>query len=154
VIVLDTTVLVYAKGESHPLRDPCRELLSLIGEGWIEATTTAEVIQEFVHVRARRRGRTDAVSLGGDYAELLAPLVSIGDDVLRLGLRLFERVKQLHAFDAVLAAAATSAGASALVSADRAFARVPGIRHVAPDEQGIRTLFQTENPPPDPATGA
>ena len=55
MIVLDTTVLVYAKGIDHPLRQPCRKLIDLIADGRIEATTTVEVIQEFVHVRARRR---------------------------------------------------------------------------------------------------
>jgi len=64
MIVLDTTVFVYAKGADHPLRDPCRELIAAIADERIEATTTAEVIGEFVHVRARRRGRGDAAALG------------------------------------------------------------------------------------------
>ena len=75
MILLDTTVLVYAKGQDHPLRDPCRELIAAVAEQRIEATTTVEVIQEFVHVRSRRTGRADAAALGRDYAELLAPLL-------------------------------------------------------------------------------
>ena len=63
MIVLDTTVLAYAVGEAHPLRDPCRRLLAAHAEGRIEATTTVEVIQEFAHIRARRRTRPDAVRL-------------------------------------------------------------------------------------------
>ena len=54
MIVLDTTVLVYAKGAEHPLRAPCRELVERIAEGAVQATTSVEVIQEFVHIRARR----------------------------------------------------------------------------------------------------
>lgn len=77
MIVLDTTVLVYAKGAEHPLRDPCRDLVAAIADERIAATTTAEVIQEFVHVRARRRDRSDAAALGRDYAELLSPLLTI-----------------------------------------------------------------------------
>jgi predicted nucleic acid-binding protein len=58
MIVLDTVVLVYAKGAEHPRREPCRELVAAIAEERIEATTTGEVIQEFVHrLRQRRRGR-------------------------------------------------------------------------------------------------
>jgi predicted nucleic acid-binding protein len=41
VILLDTTVLVYAKGEDHPLRDPCRELIAAVADRRIEATTPA-----------------------------------------------------------------------------------------------------------------
>lgn len=78
MIVLDTTVLVYAKGAEHPLRDPCRDLVAAIADERIAATTTAEVIQEFVHVRARRRDRSDAAALGRvTYAELLSPLLTI-----------------------------------------------------------------------------
>jgi predicted nucleic acid-binding protein len=141
MIVLDTTVLVYAKGSEHPLRGPCRDLVAAIADGAVEATTTVEAIQEFVHVRARRRGREDAATLGCDYAELLSPLLAIEEDHLRRGLALFERVEDLGAFDAVLAAAAIGAGATALVSADRGFAEVPSLPHVAPDAAGVSGLL-------------
>ncbi|HEV3323761.1 MAG TPA: type II toxin-antitoxin system VapC family toxin, partial [Solirubrobacteraceae bacterium] len=88
MIVLDTTVLVYAKGAAHPLRDPCRRLIEAIGQEELDATSTVEVIQEFVHVRSQRRERSDAVSLGGDYADLLAPLLTVDDEHLRRGLSL------------------------------------------------------------------
>jgi hypothetical protein len=141
VIVLDTTVLVYAKGEDHPLRGPCRDLIAAIGDGALEATTSVEVIQEFVHVRARRRGRKDAARLGQDYSELLSPLLSTGSEDPRRGLDLFQELEALDAFDAVLAAAAVGAGAAPLVSADRAFAGVSQLRHVIPDEAGIEELI-------------
>ena len=54
MIVLDTTVLVYALGGEHALREPCQRLVEAVAEGRVEATTTVEVIQEFVRVRARR----------------------------------------------------------------------------------------------------
>lgn len=141
MIVVDTTVLVYAKGADHPLRDPCRELIVAIAEERIEATTTAEVIQEFVHVRARRRDRGDAAALGRDYAELLSPLLNVSREQLDRGLALFETTPRLGAFDAVLAAVAIHSGAAALVSADVAFAELPGIAHVVPDTAGISGLF-------------
>jgi predicted nucleic acid-binding protein len=141
VIVLDTTVLVYAKGATHPLRDSCRRLIAAIAGGEIQATTTVEVIQEFVHVRARRRGRADAVALGSDYAELLSPLLSVNLEDLRHGLSMFERSEQLGAFDAVLAAAAISASADALVSADAAFSALSTVPHVVPDESGVASLL-------------
>jgi len=60
MIVVDTTVLVYAVGTDHPLREPCQRLIRAIADGTILATTTIEVVQEFTHVRARRRDRKDA----------------------------------------------------------------------------------------------
>lgn len=141
MIVLDTTVLVYAKGADHPLRDPSRRLIAAVAERALQATTTVEAIQEFVHVRARRRGRADAVALGNDYSDLLSPLLTVTGDHLRHGLSIFEHSEQLGAFDAILAAAALSAGASALVSADTAFAAIPTLSHVVPNEHGVTGLL-------------
>lgn len=141
MILLDTTVLVYAVGLEHPFRDPCRDLIDAIGTGRVPATTTAEVIQEFVHVRARRADRDEAARLGGDYAAMLAPLLAPGEDELSDGLDLFRRSPRLGAFDAVLAAIGLNAGVTALVSADRAFAGVSGLAHVIPDAATVATLI-------------
>lgn len=142
MIVLDTTVLVYAKGADHPLREPCRDLIVAIAAGAVQATTSVEAIQEFVHVRARRRDRTDAASLGRDYSSLLSPLLEVDGASLSSGLGLFERVGGVGAFDAVLAAAAMAAGAAALVSADVGFGEVPGLTHVVPDAAGVARLLE------------
>lgn len=141
MIVFDTTVLVYAKGAEHPLRDPARRLIAAVADRELQATTTVEAIQEFVHVRARRRGRADAVALGNDYSDLLSPLLTVSSDDLRHGLSLFERSERLGAFDAVIAAAAISAGAQALVSADKAFAALTTLTHIVPDEPGVTALL-------------
>jgi predicted nucleic acid-binding protein len=143
VIVLDTTVLVYAVGAEHPLRDPCARLVEAIGAGAIQATTTVEVIEEFVHVGARRRGRSDSARLGSDYAELLSPLLSVTPEHLLTGLALFERHERLDSFDAVLVAATAARGATALVSADAAFRDLPEIAHVTPDDVGVTALLST-----------
>ena len=141
MIVLDTTVLVYALGSDHPLRDPCRRLLASARDGAIQASTTVEVIQEFVHVRARRRNRPDAVEIAGAYIALLSPLLVADEERLLRALRLFRENDAIGAFDAVLAAAAVEAGAEALVSADRGFSRVAGLSHVVPDSDGVASLL-------------
>jgi predicted nucleic acid-binding protein len=143
MIVLDTTVLVYAKGAGHPLRDPCRDLISAIADGRLAATTTVEVIQEFAHVRAQRRGRADAAALAEDYVELLAPLLAVTAEDLGAGLALFAGAEGLGAFDAVLAATAIGSR-SPLVSADTAFAGVAELVHVVPDVGGIRSLLSSQ----------
>lgn len=141
MIVLDTTVLVYAAGTEHPYRQPCRALVEAVDAGTIRATTTVEVIQEFAHVRSRRRDRADARRLAEDFTDLLSPLLTVSERDLREGLERWERAGDIGAFDAVLAAAARAAGASALVSSDRAFATVQGLAHVLPDDDGIAALL-------------
>ena len=124
MIVLDTTVLAYAVGTEHPLREPSRRLLKALGEGTVTASTTVDVIQEFAHGYARRRPRADAAAQARRYATLLAPLLSPTETDLAAGLQLFEKQDRLDAFDAVLAATTIAHEAKALVSADRAFASV------------------------------
>lgn len=118
MILLDTTVLVYAVGGDHPLRAPAAALVEAVGRGAAQATTTVEVIQEFTHVRARRRGRSDAADLAAEYAALLAPLTPATSADLAAGLRLFRDANEIGCSDAVLAAVARRRSAS-LVTADR-----------------------------------
>ena len=141
MIVLDTTVLVYAVGVDHPLREPCQQLIRAIAGGTILATTTIEVVQEFTHVRARRRDRKDAAELARDYIELLSPLLIVEETDLREGLRLYGEGTGFGLFDAVLAAASHAAGAEALVSADTGFSGIETIQHVVPDADGVRGLL-------------
>lgn len=126
MIVLDTTVLIYAVGAEHPLREPCRALVRAIGQGSVVATTTVEVIQELTHVRARRQGRAEGVAMARSYAALLAPLLVLDETDLASGLELFLRHEPIGAFDAVLAGATIRRDA-ALVSADHGFAAVDGL---------------------------
>ena len=141
MIVLDTTVLVYALGVGHPMREPSRRLVEAIAAGRVEATTTAEVIQEFVHIRARRQGRVDAAKAGRNFADLLAPLLVMPAELVEAGLRIFERSTSLGAFDSFLAAAAIASDADALVSADRAFSSVARLVHVVPGTNAFELLL-------------
>lgn len=140
MIVVDTNVLVYAVGADHPLREPCRRLVAAAGDGRLDACTTVEAVQEFVHVRARARGRADAVELGRRYAVVFAPLLSSTPEALGDALRLYARNDDLDAFDALLAATALRANADAVVSADSAFDRVRGLKYFAPDSQELDRL--------------
>jgi len=138
MILLDTSVLVYAVGVGHPLREPCRAVIAAIGAGHLAATTTVEVLQEFAHVRARRRGREDAAALTEHFATLLTPLITVDHDDLLLGLREFRQHESLGAFDAVLAAVAQRREhVTALVSADRAFGGIPALVHLDPAAPGF-----------------
>ncbi len=100
-----------------------------------------EVIQEFAHVRARRRTRADAAALALEYVELLAPLAEVGDAAVRRGLRTYAATDRIGPFDAVLAAVAETRAITSLVSADRALAAIPGLDVTFPDAAGIDRLL-------------
>jgi hypothetical protein len=143
VILLDTTVLLYAIGGDHPLKRRCAAVFDAASAGAVAATTSASVIQEFAYARARRMGRADAAEHALRYADLLAPLVPVEQRHVEPALELFAAYAGLDAFDAFLAAAALSSGAFVLVSADRAFAEVPGLRYVDPATPELDAIIGT-----------
>lgn len=102
MLAVDTTVLGYAVGADHPLREPCRQVNTAIRGRAIRAVTTAEVIQEFAQVRARRRVRDAASALARSCATLLSPLLRPDEADLRAGFGLFVATRELGAYGARL----------------------------------------------------
>ncbi|MGH7759299.1 MAG: PIN domain-containing protein [Candidatus Dormibacteria bacterium] len=103
------------------------------------------MIQEFCHVRARRRSRAEAAAQAQAVARGLAPLVRPDETELFQGLQLFRASSELSPFDAVLAATALGRG-WAPASADRAFAAVPGLAHLDPSRPTFLSAAR-ESPP-------
>jgi len=141
LIVLDTPVLVYSVGGPHPLRDAARRLIATLKGRTLEATTTPDVIQEFMHVHSRRRSRGEAAAHARRWASLLTPLVPTTHEDMTAAVRLFERYERLNAFDALLIAVALRENATALVSADRAFADVPKLSFVELGSPELKRLL-------------
>ena len=133
MILLDTTILVYATGGDHPLRQPCRAIVRAIGDRQVVATTTVEVIQEFAHVRGRRDGRPIARELALAFCRLLEPLQQPDHTDVERGLDLFERHSALGSFDSVLAACAIGRPhLSGVLSADSGFDDISGLTRYDP----------------------
>ena len=68
---VDTNVFVYAVGRSHPLREPAREMLRDRLESGRPMATSAEVLQELLHVYlpvAREETLDAALRLATDLA--------------------------------------------------------------------------------------
>lgn len=139
MILLDTNVLVYAVGADHPLRDRCRRLLDAQSEDG-ELATTLGVLEEFVHVRSARRPRRDAVTYARVYSVALT-IVDVSVDDLDDGFEIYLAHPQVDSRDAVLAALAIHRE-EVLVSADRAFALIPGLRHVDPATPDLDRLIR------------
>jgi uncharacterized protein len=139
-VLLDTAVLVYAVGADHRYREPCRRLLAPDAVARYGAEASVQAIQELLHQRVRRTGdRSEAVAV----AEAMAALCPVHDLTaadLRTGLRLFERVPQLHGRDALHAATAINRGIGTIVSPDPAFDGVPQLTRLDPIEAAARLV--------------
>lgn len=141
VIVLDTNILAYAIGRDHPLREPCRRLVEEIGSRGVSASTTPDVIQEFVYLRSHRFSRRDAASFGRWYADLLTPLLVVDEQALAAGLALYGKSKRIGPIEAILAAPTLAAEAEAIVSADVGFDEIRGLKRWDPSGREVERLL-------------
>ncbi|MCY7419279.1 MAG: hypothetical protein LH650_12455, partial [Chloroflexi bacterium] len=63
--------------------------IDAIGDGKVLATTTIEVVQEFLHIHAKRGRRSEATDRAQAYIRLLAPLIVVEPADLEAGICLF-----------------------------------------------------------------
>ncbi|SDI89243.1 hypothetical protein SAMN05444157_0673 [Frankineae bacterium MT45] len=136
--LVDTAVLAYAIGGAHELKAPCAAIIAAAGNGEIELHASVEMMQELLFHRLRRGSRTGAVAQARD-AGGLCRLHDFDQAVLAAALGLVERVEGIGGRDAVHAATALVHGISTIISPDRAFDVVPGLRRVSP-EAGVKAI--------------
>ena len=133
-VLFDTAVFVYAVGTQHMYREPCRRLLQPDQHSGMTAEASVQAIQELLHQRTRRTGnRAEAVEVADAMASL-CQLHDLTERDLRLGLRLFASAPGLEGRDALHAATALNRGIGTVISPDRAFEEVPGLRRLDPVE--------------------
>jgi uncharacterized protein len=140
MILLDTSVLIYAVGTEHRLREPCRRVLAAQRAGAIDAAVTVEIIQEFTHARARRHPRADAAAIARDYATSMRVIQTTTADLDR-GLDIYVAHPDLGMFDSIVAAVALNHGADGLVSGDGDFGSVAGLRWIDPGAPALAALI-------------
>ncbi|MDP1793800.1 MAG: type II toxin-antitoxin system VapC family toxin [Acidimicrobiales bacterium] len=125
MILVDTNVLLYATGRPHQLALAASDALET-GTGRMRITP--RVLEEFAHAHARSgRTRADAYARCLEWCDVLGPLHHATEEDLSSALELWAERERLQFADALLAAQAISLD-SFLLSADKAFAEVPGLR--------------------------
>lgn len=135
---IDANVIIYTATPSE-YRDACVEILEAVARGDVDGRTSTAVLEEVWHVELRRSvGVIDGTTQHA-YAAL-APLLPVTDEVFRRALAL--DVRDIGTNDRIHAATALAHGIDVIVSADRSFDGIPGIRRVDPlDERSrIRVL--------------
>lgn len=137
----DTAVFVYAAGKEHPYRDPCRAILGRAGAGELHGEASVDLLQELAHVLLRSQSdRSGALARVGDAAELCRLHAFEPTDV-PLMLSLLEHHEQLQARDAVFAATALNRDVPVILSPDRGFDGIRGLRRVDPlDADAVSAL--------------
>lgn len=144
--LFDTAVFLYARGQQHEYRAPCRDLVQRCADGVFAGEASVEMVQEFAHV-LRRRGLAGAAVRDESLAVASLCLIhDFGAPELHLALSLVATTPGLGVRDAVHAATALRRGIGLIISPDKAFDAISGLERVDPHEAAAR-LGST---PPEP----
>lgn len=137
----DTNIFVYAVGDDHAHREPCREVVKRAQAGRLSGDASPDLVQEFLHQRARRTGdRAGAAALARDVVSLCR-FDDLSEADTRRALDLFERHERLTARDAVFVAFALNRGIDAILSVDRDLDGIDGLTRIDPaDSHAVDAL--------------
>jgi predicted nucleic acid-binding protein len=131
-VFLDTAVFMYAGGTDHPLRAPCQRILRAVADGALEATTSAEVVQEILHRFVAIR-RTDlGVAMARHVLDAFEPVLPLSHAIMRRVPDLVERYPSLSARDVVHVATCVEEGIGVIVSPDAGLDRVAEVHRLDP----------------------
>jgi len=125
---------MYAGGRQHPLRAPCRELLAHVAAQRIDAVTSTEVVQEIFHRFVGAGHPETAATMARAALDLFTPVLSITHSVMTRMPDLALRYRDMSSRDLVHVATCLEEGIAVIVSPDRAFDRVDGLRRVGPED--------------------
>ena len=141
--LVDANVLIYSAVDSE-YRDPCLEILEAIATGSVDGRTSTAVLEEVWHIELSGRvGRLDG--LARHTYTIFTPLLAVTDEAVGRALAL--KAPGLGANDRLHAATAAVHGLDVIVTADRAFDAVRGIRRIDPlDDRERRRLLADAQP--------
>jgi len=131
-VFIDTNIPIYASGPSFPLRRPCVQIMNAIGRGRLLAIIDVEVLQELMHFAYRRRQLDRGLMMSAGLLTVVDTVYPYEQADALAMMDLMRRVPGLSARDAVHAAVMQRRGLTHIVTADRDFARVPGVTALDP----------------------
>ena len=135
-VFLDTSVVMYAAGGEHPLRDPCRDALRSIVAADVPLVTSAEVLQEILH-RYFSIGRpADGAAVFQSTREICTRVHAVEEPDAVRALEILLRYPKLSPRDAIHCAVAERIGIERILSTDTDFDAVETLTRVDPSDLG------------------
>ncbi len=132
MLLLDTNVQMYVEGREHPYRESCRKMSAKISPAGYAVDT--EMLQELLYSYAKRGEASRGIDAVEDLLSTFPTIISITAAEIRTAMRLLGETPGIEARDAIHAAVIIGHGLEGIVSADRDFDRIPGLRRYDPME--------------------
>jgi predicted nucleic acid-binding protein len=132
MIYLDSNVFIYAALNADSLGSKMRKLLARVEEGSESAASSALTFDELVWAVGRYRKKEDAWAAGQAFLDLRnLKIVDVGPKVLSLALEIM-RKHDLAPRDGIHAASALMQDIRTIISSDRHFDKIEGLRRRFP----------------------
>lgn len=136
---VDANPIVYSATGGEAAAN-CLRVLEAVAAGEVDGRTSPAVLQEVWHLSLRRyRGRLDG--LVESALTVFSPLLPVTEQALAEAMRL-ATAASLGAQDRLHVGTCAAEGITTILTADRAFDEVPGIRRVDPfDADAVAALL-------------
>jgi predicted nucleic acid-binding protein len=133
VAFLDANVPIYAAGRSHPLKEPCTQVLRLAAEHPDAFVTDAEVLQELLHRYLALRLWPQGREVFQRFLELMQGHVeAVQADDVQCAASLADAHQEMSGRDLLHAAVMQRLGVRHIVSTDQGFDRLAGVVRLDP----------------------
>lgn len=126
--LIDTNAVVYAVGQAHPLKVSASKILSSIAEGALQANLDTESLQEILHLYSLRGERRKGFRTLENLLVLFPNPIPIGREEIEKARDLMLDHAFLGARDAIHAAVVVSHDLEGIITADKAFDGVRGVK--------------------------
>ena len=130
--LLDANVVIYPNGREHTYRRPCQIIMEQTEIQSGEYAIDAEALQEILYFYSRRGEQDKGIGIVERLLSRLPNIIPIATGEITTAMRLLTETPGLSARDAIHAAVVFEHGLEGIVSADRVFERIAGIRRYDP----------------------
>lgn len=131
-VFIDTNIFLYAMGADSEHREPSAEILRWIAEGSLRANTNAEVVQEVMHVLARRGAPESAARAANGIAQLFPSMLPVTRVEVVRAAELLGRFPGLPPRDLIHVATMLQGGLRYILSADKDFDAIADVERISP----------------------
>jgi len=130
-VFIDTNIPMYAAGKEHPLKARCLEIMRSVANGDLEAYTDTEVFQEILYrYFSINRGEL-GLQVFDTYSQIMhGSVLPVRFEDLLLARKLINKASnaKLSPRDIIHLAVMQNNGIEHIITTDRAFEKVEGIR--------------------------
>ncbi len=132
--LIDANIVIYWVGMEHDYREASIEVMERVLRGEIVATVDVETLQEVLYYFHKRRQEDLVFDVVDTLLDILPAPYSIDNATLASALRLLAAYPSLQTRDAFHAATVLQHKLEGIISADRGFDIIEGLKRFDPKE--------------------